>query len=167
LAAKVEALDLRTDKSSEASVIGRITWSDLCWGLSPKSVADSGVEVITKHSARDGDDGFPYRDWTAPYRTPEGSRWSLQRTRNLRSAAWPPNLRWLFDFLAEGTEERDGGRPECGDELCVTQAREPGMGPIRGHWTGPRAERSWHQGEGWQESDPLGQLDADYDAPEA
>jgi len=37
-------------------------------------------------------------------------------------------------------------------------------GPVRGHWTGPRAERSWHQGEGWQGSDPLGQVDADFGA---
>src|SRR4051794_39146588 len=60
--------------------------------------------------------------------------------RNLRSADWPTNLRSMVGVLAEGSEESDGGPPECGDEVCRNpQAGEPGMGSVRGRWTGPRA----------------------------
>jgi len=80
-----------------------------------------------------GDDSdFPYGDWTAPYRTPAGLEKVLAMYgEDLRSVAWPPNLRSVVGFLAEGTEESDGGPPECGDEVCCNpQAREPGMGPV-------------------------------------
>src|SRR5215469_8189814 len=117
-----------------------------------------------------GDDSdFPYGDWTAPYRTPAGLEKVLAMYgEDLRSVAWPPNLRSVVGFLAEGTEESDGGPPECGDEVCCNpQAGEPGMGPVRGRWARPRGERSRHQGEGRCRSDPLGKLDADFGAARA
>src|SRR5262247_4859306 len=88
--------------------------------------------------------------------------------RELRSAAWPPNLRSVVGFLAEGAQESDGGPPECGDEVCRNpQAREPGMGPVQSYWTEPRGWRSQHEGEGQRGPDPLGQLDADFGAARA
>lgn len=48
-----------------------------------------------------GKDDFRYSDWTAPYRTPAGLATISCGTRpELRSAAWPANLRYLVGFLA-------------------------------------------------------------------
>ena len=68
----------------------------------------------------------------------------------------------MVGFLAEGTEESDGGPPECGDEVCRNpQAEEPGMGPIQG--IGPDlVNRSWHQGEGRCGPDPPEVLGPDF-----
>jgi hypothetical protein len=99
------------------------------------------LDGVIQVSDGPGDGDFPYGDWTAPYRTPAGlvRDCPCDVRRDFRSAAWPPNLRSVVWFLAEGTEESDGGPPECGEEVCRNpQAGEPGIGPVRGHWTGPR-----------------------------
>ena len=37
--------------------------------------------------------------------------------RELRSAAWPPHLRYLVGLLAKGAEQSDGGPPQCGNQI--------------------------------------------------
>src|SRR5580700_9290816 len=51
----------------------------------------------------------------------------------LRSAAWPPHLRYLRRLLAEGREPPDGRRTEHGDEIRRDPpAGQPRMGSGRG-----------------------------------
>jgi hypothetical protein len=53
--------------------------------------------------------------------------------RKLRSVAWPPYRRSVVRFLAEGTEESDGGPRECSDEVRRNpQAGKLGIGPFEG-----------------------------------
>ena len=103
---------------------------------------------IIEHISLDGvlqttsgpEDDFPYGDWTAPYRSPAG----LEIVTEMYGKTFDLLFgRRTYDsvgeFLAESAEESDGGPPECGDEIRRnSQAREAGMGPVRGHWTGPR-----------------------------
>ena len=100
--------------------------------------------VIQISAGPEADSDFPYGDWTAPYRSPAGFALVTQNVRrNLRSGDWTPNLRSVVELLAQGAAWSDGGPTECGDEVCRNPpAGEPGMGPVRGHWTGPREERS-------------------------
>ena len=72
---------------------------------------------VIQHSADDGD--FPYGDWTAPYRTPAGRDAVLAaHGESFDLLPWPPHLRHLVGLLAEGAGQPDGGRPQCGDEIC-------------------------------------------------
>jgi hypothetical protein len=49
----------------------------------------------------------------------------------LRSAAWPPHLRYLRRLLAEGRERSDSGRSERRDEIRRDpQAGQPRIGPV-------------------------------------
>src|SRR5215472_1141141 len=97
---------------------------------------------IMEHISLDGviqiSDG-PHGDWTAVSHSCWVRESPCDVRRELRSIAWPSNLRSVVGILAEGTEESDGGAPEYGDEVCRNpQAGEPGMGAIQGRWTGPR-----------------------------
>ena len=63
--------------------------------------------------------------------------------RGFRSAAGPPNLRYLERLVAESREQSDGGQSECGDEIRRDpQAGQSWMGAGRGPWTGHRRGRS-------------------------
>ena len=52
-----------------------------------KIIEHISLDGVIQVSGEDGD--FPYGDWTAPYRTPEGRDAMLAA---LRSAAWPSHL---------------------------------------------------------------------------
>ena len=59
---------------------------------------------IFEHISLDGviqhenSDGFAHGGWTAPYRTPAGGGRRRGTGQELRSAAWPPHLRYLGGF---------------------------------------------------------------------
>lgn len=103
---------------------------------------------IIEHISLDGvvqttsgpEDDFPYGDWTAPYRSPAG----LQIVTELYGKTFDLLFgRRTYDLLAsfwpKSPEESDGGPPECGEKIRRnSQTREPGMGPVRNHWTGLR-----------------------------
>ena len=98
----------------------------------------------------------------AAFRPGGGRGYRRGAWRCFRSAAGPPNLRYLERLLAESPEQSDGRQSQRGDEICRDpQAGESGMGAGRGPWNGRRRGRSPHQGEGRPGPDRLGQLDAD------
>jgi hypothetical protein len=52
-----------------------------------------------------GEDGFPYSDWKAPYRTPAGRDAIVAaHGTSFRPAAWPSHLRYLVELLAKGAK---------------------------------------------------------------
>ena len=99
--------------------------------------------VIQISAGPKADSDFPYGDWTAPYRSPAGFALVTQmygetfdlvigrRTYDQWSSFWPKAPRSpMADRLNA-------------NEVCRNPpAGEPGMGSVRGHWTGPREERS-------------------------
>jgi len=58
------------------------------------------LDGVIQVSDGPGDGDFPYGDWTAPYRSPAGLATILAVQGELRSVAWPPNLRSVVGFLA-------------------------------------------------------------------
>jgi dihydrofolate reductase len=80
---------------------------------------------MMEHVSLDGviqassEDDFPYTDWSVPYRTPagrdellaaHGGRFDLllgRRTYDMWSG-----------LLAKGTQQSDGGRLQCGNQIC-------------------------------------------------
>jgi hypothetical protein len=81
-----------------------------------KIIEHISLDGVIQVSGEDGD--FPFGDWTAPYRTPAGREAIIACAwRELRSAAWPSQLRYLVGLLAKGAEQSDGGRPQCGNKI--------------------------------------------------
>ena len=80
------------------------------------------LDGVVQHS--DDDDGFPYPDWTAPYRTPEGrdavlaaqgARFDLllgRRTYDLWSGYWPTASGPIADGINAATKYVVTHRPE-------------------------------------------------------
>ena len=84
-----------------------------------KIIEHISLDGVIQHSA-DGD-GFPFSDWTAPYRTPAGRDAMLaayggsfdlllgRRTYDIWSGFWPK---------APSSPMADGGWPQCCNEIC-------------------------------------------------
>src|SRR6516164_6721129 len=98
------------------------------------------LDGVIQVSDGPGDGDFPYGDWTAPYRTPAGLEKVLakygetcdlflgRRTYDLWSGFWPKAPKSpMADRLNAATKYVATHRPG-----------ESGMGPVRGHWIGPR-----------------------------
>ena len=105
-----------------------------------------------------GEDGFPYADWTAPYRTPAGREELLaahggsfdlllgRRTYDMWSGFWPK---------APSSPMADG--INAAKKYIATHRPESlEMGPGRGPRTGHRRGHSPHQVAGRPGPDPLG-----------
>src|ERR1019366_5021405 len=64
----------------------------------------------------DGD--YPHGGWAVPHSDPARGRGHRRGARReFRSAAGPPNLRYMERLLAESREKSDGGQSERGDEI--------------------------------------------------
>ena len=80
-----------------------------------KIIEHTSLDGVIQNS---GEDGFPYSDWTAPYRTPagqdamlaaHGERFDLLLGRR--------TYEYVVGLLAKGAEQSDRGRPQCGEEI--------------------------------------------------
>lgn len=100
--------------------------------------------VIQAPGGPNEDGDYPHGGWAVPHSDPavrEAHRRGARR--GFRSAAGPPNLRYLERLLAESREQSDGGQSERGDEIRRDpQAGQSWMGAGRGPWTGHRRGRS-------------------------
>jgi hypothetical protein len=74
------------------------------------------LDGVIQHSADDGD--FPCGNWIAPYRTPAG-RDALTAALGERFDLLPGHRTTnLVGLLAKGTDQSDGGRPQCSSKTC-------------------------------------------------
>ena len=98
--------------------------------------------VIQAPGGRDEDGDYAHGGWAMPFFDTAIARGHRRGAgQELRSAAWPPHLRYLRRLLAEGRERSDSGRSERRDEIRRDpQAGQPrmgsGRGPGRGHHGG-------------------------------
>ena len=100
--------------------------------------------VIQAPGGPNEDGDYPHGGWAVPHSDPAVREAHRRGARlGFRSAAGPPNLRYLERLLAESREQSDGGQSERGDEIRRDpQAGQSWMGAGRGPWTGHRRGRS-------------------------
>ena len=87
--------------------------------------------VIQAPGGRDEDGAYAHGGWAMPYFDTAIGEAIVGAGQELRSAAWPPHLRYLRRLLAEGRERSDSERSERRDEIRRDpQAGQSWMGPV-------------------------------------